>query len=417
MKKRLLLMTLAVSTMALAGCGSSAGEDAAEVENSSAIESSTVEDATEVSAEEKSDVEEASAETTQISEEPVALAAALDPATEYVFGTAALSYEEFYSGDVSSTDSYDAVSSATSKKFEIFSNMNTDYVDETTNAEGYKILGIKNVNVAVPADQADAYAKLNETFEKSAEEPKQFKIVNVDGDKAQYSATVLNVAATVTDAKAELLTGTNWGDYQLNILEDSTSYIRASRDDENAPVAADVEGIIIETKSGLKVGMEHLQSIWVMPYEISFNIEADNSHNTRVKFDNLAELSKLEKEEIVSATFINQNDAYVYTFDPVYVKPVYRDVEVTGTVDDKEGTLTLTGVPADLENTTLSATYIVGQGHDSVRTVIYDGELSRDKVEIDAKALEEAKSAQAEEGRYVVAISSDNFANIAVTVE
>ncbi|MBE5830207.1 MAG: hypothetical protein E7306_00525 [Butyrivibrio sp.] len=417
MKKRLLLMTLAVTTMVLAGCGSSAGEETAEAENSSAIESSATEDTTESSAEEKSESAEATAEATQISEESVALAAALDPNTEYVFGTAALSYEEFYSGDVSSTESYDAVSSATSKKFEIFPNMNTDYVDETTNAEGYKILGVKNVNVAIPADQADAYAKLNETFVQSTEEPKQFKIVNVEGDNVEYSATVFNVAATVTDAKAELLTGTNWGDYQLNILENSTSYIKASREDESAPVAADIEGVILETKSGLKVGMEHLQSIWVLPYEVSFNIEADNTHNTRVKFDNLAELSKLEKEEIVSATFINQNDTYVYTFDPVYVKPVYRDVEVTGTIDEKEGTLTLVGVPGDLENTTLSATYIVGQGHDSVRTVIYDGELSGDKVEIDAKALEEAKSAQVEEGRYVVAVSSDNFANIAVTVE
>ena len=95
MKKKLLLMTLAVTTMVLAGCGSSAGEETAEAENSSAIESSATEDTTESSAEEKSETAEATAETTQISDESVALAAALDPNTEYVFGTAALSYEEF----------------------------------------------------------------------------------------------------------------------------------------------------------------------------------------------------------------------------------------------------------------------------------------------------------------------------------
>ncbi len=392
MKKVSSILALVMATASLAGCGSA--EVASENQQSE----------TEV----QTDVE-----STQIEEEQTAKAA--EPG--YVYGTATLTYAEFYSGDVTSTESYDVVSSATSKKFEIFPNMNTDYVDETTNAEGYNILGVKNVNVAVPEDQADAYAKLNESFVRTEETPSQYKVVNVEGDSAQYSATVFNIAATVTDAKAELLTGTNWGDYQLNILEDSTAYIRSSRDDEGNPINADIEGVIVETASGLKVGMEHLQSIWVMPYEISFNIEADNSHNTRVQFDNISELSKLEKEEIVSVTFINQNDAYVYTFDPVYVKPVYRNVSVTATIDEEAGTMTLGGVPDGLENTTLSATYIVGKGHDAVRTVIYDGELLGESVEIDAKALAEAKSAQAEEGSYSVAISSDNYANIAVTVE
>ena len=402
MKKMSILLALAMATVTMAGCGSAQAANDGQ-ESASVVEASETEVAS-------------VAESTQVEEEQTAQATE-NSDTNYVYGTATLTYAEFYSGDVSSTESYDAVSSATSKKYELFPNMSTDYVDETTNAEGYNILGVKNVNVAVPEDQVEAYSKLNESFVKTEEVPSQYKVVSVEGDSVQYSATVFNVAATVTDAKAELLTGTNWGDYQLNILEDSTKYIRSSRDDEGNPISADVEGIIVETASGLKVGMEHLQSIWVMPYEISFNIEADNTHNTRVKFDNLSELSKLEKEEIVAVTFINQNDAYVYTFDPVYVKPVYRDVTVTATIDEEAGTMTLSGVPEDLENTTLSATYIVGQGHDSVRTVIYDGELSGESVEIDAKALAEAKSAQAEEGRYSVAISSDNYANIAVTVE
>ncbi|MCR5556543.1 MAG: hypothetical protein K6F75_03150 [Butyrivibrio sp.] len=398
MRKRSILMALAIATVSMVGCGS--------------VEAASGDQQTETEVQAEVEVQ-ATDETTQIDEEETAKEA--EP--NYVYGTATLTYAEFYSGDVSSTESYDAVSSATTKKFEIFPNMNTDYVDETTNAEGYNILGVKNVNVAVPENQADAYAKLNDSFVRTEDVPSQYKVVSVDGDNVQYSATIFNVAATVTDAKAELLTGTNWGDYQLNILEDSTAYIRSSRDDEGNPISADIEGIIVETASGLKVGMEHLQSIWVMPYEISFNIEADNTHNTRVQFDNISELSKLEKEEIVSVTFINQNDAYVYTFDPVYVKPVYRDVEVTATIDEKAGTMTLSGVPEGLENTTLSATYIVGKGHDAVRTVIYDGALSGENVDIDAKALSEAKSSQAEEGSYSVAISSDNYANIAVTVK
>lgn len=413
MKKRLLAVSLAVMAFAMTGCGSVPGEVSAEGASTEVSEGANADNAASV----VSNGDTAAAVEATIADQEVALAAALDPNTEYVFGTATLTYAEFYAGDVSSTESFDAVSSATAKKYEIFPNMSTDFVDETSNAEGYNILGVKNVNVAVPADQAEEFAKINDSFAKADEEPAQYKIVSVENGQAQYSATVFNIKDTVTDATAELLTGTNWGDYQINVVENSTKYIRSSREDEDLPIGTDIQGVIVETADGLKVGMEHLQSIWVMPYEISFNIEADNTHNTRVKFDNLSELSKLEEKEIVSVTFINQNDAYVYNFDPVFVKPVYRDVKVTGAVDEKEGTLALTGVPEGLENAQISVTYIVGQGHDSVRTELYNGVLEGETVAIDGAALSEAKSAQAEEGRYSVAISSDNYANIAVTVE
>ena len=400
MKKRVLAAVLAVAALSMVGCGSES------------VVSEADETTGEVSAEASV---ESDAESTVIEDEETAAGAALDPNAEYVYGTATLTYAEFYSGDVSNTDSYDAVSSATAKKYELFTNMNTDFVDETTNADGYNVLGVKNVNVAVRADQLDEYKSLNDSFAESGSTPSQFKVVNVENGKAEYSATNFNVADTVTDADVELLTGTNWGDYQINVIEKSTSYLRNTREDEGFAVSADVQGIIVETKSGLKVGMEHLQSIWVQPYEISFNISADNSHNSHISYDNLTELDKLENESIVSVTFINQNDAYVYNFDEVFVKPVYRDAKVTATVDEAAGTVALTGTPADLENAAVTVTYVVGQGKEAVRTVVYDGE-ALDAVTLDADALKEAKKDQAEEGNYTIVISSDNFANIAVEV-
>lgn len=401
MRKKVLAAALAVATLSMVGCGS---------ENTAA-------ESEDVSAEASAEVSEESAvEATAIEEEETATGTALDPNAEYVYGTATLTYAEFYSGDVSSTDSYDAVSSATAKKYELFTNMNTDFVDETTNAEGYNVLGVKNVNVAVRADQLDEYKSLNDSFVESDTEPSQFKVVNIENGKADYSATSFNVADTVTDAEVELLTGTNWGDYQINVIEKSTSYLRNTREDEGFAVSADVQGVIVETKSGLKVGMEHLQSIWVQPYEISFNISADNSHNSHVSYDNLTELDKLENESIVSVTFINQNDAYVYNFDEVFVKPVYRDIKITATVDENEKTVSFTGIPDDLENAAVTATYVVGQGKESVKTVVYEGEAS-DTVTLDADALAEAKKDQTEEGTYTVVVSSDNYADIAVEVE
>lgn len=414
MKKKILGMIMMTAVaLAAAGCGSS---EAADVQANADNNANT--EAADGGAEAVSSLEEEqAAQDVTVEEEAVPLAAQLDPNTEYVFGTASLSYADFYAGDVSSTDSYDVVSSATAKKYEIFPNMDTDYVDETTNADGYHILGVKNVNVAVPKDQVSEYAGINETFtEAGAEAPSQYKIVSVEGGKATYSATVFNVADTITDAEVELATGTNWGDYQLEISETSTAYIRNTREEGDFAIDSNVYGVILETESGLKVGMEHLQNIWVMPGEVAFNISADNSHNSRMVADNLPELDKLEKENIVAATFINQNDAYRYEFAPVYVKPVYRDVELVGVIDEEKGTFTTSGIPEDLENPTLTVTYIVGKGHDAVRTVIVDGEAAAESV-IDTEALSEAKNSQEEEGRYTAVIESDNYANISVKVE
>ncbi|SDB19239.1 hypothetical protein SAMN02910298_00874 [Pseudobutyrivibrio sp. YE44] len=354
-------------------------------------------------------------ESVEVAEEKVESSSALDPNVEYVFGTATLSYAEFYSGDVSSTDSFDAVTSATTGKSEIFPNQETDFVDETTNADGYHITGVKNVNVAVPADQVEEYAKLNESFVKNeGEEPKQFKVVSIEDGVATYSATNFEVADTVTDADAQLETGVFWGDYQLDVIETSTSYIKNTREDGDFKIDGNIQGIILETKSGLKVGMEHLQSIWVQPYEIAFNISADNSHNPRMVFDNLPELDKLEKEEIVSVTFINQNDSYVYTFDGVYVKPVYKDAKVTGKVDESSNSMALENVPTDLGNPKVTVTYTVGEGREAVRTVVYEGDYA-DKVEFDKDAFSEAKAAG--EGTYSAAVSSDNYADLSVEVK
>ncbi|MBO5622236.1 MAG: hypothetical protein J5959_11485, partial [Butyrivibrio sp.] len=123
MKKKLLTMSMAVMTAMLAGCGSQAevtevGAPESSVEASE--ESSAAVDESSVGAS-----DEANAEATTVEDEETPLAAALDPNTEYVFGTATLTFAEFYAGDVSSTDSYDAVSSATAKKYELFENMST----------------------------------------------------------------------------------------------------------------------------------------------------------------------------------------------------------------------------------------------------------------------------------------------------
>ena len=293
------------------------------------------------------------------------LAAFASAEEDAVYGTATLTYAEFYSGDVSSTDTIDAVTSATTGKSGTFKNTVSDFVDEQTNKDGYHLTGIANVNVAVPAADVEAYKAINPTFVEAAEAPAQYKPVTIEDGKAVYGATVFNVATTVTDADIEVVTDSHWGDYQINILETSTKYIRNTREDADFTVNSNVLGIIVETESGLKVGMEHLQSIWVQPYEISWNVSVDNTHNDELVYDNIPELDKLMGEKVVKVTYINTNDAYEFVFDGAYLPIKFPSslavenarsadgktaVTVTGLVDDYAPAYAVEGLEVTVEN-------------------------------------------------------------------
>ncbi len=330
---------------------------------------------------------------------------------DLVYGTATLTYGEFYAGDVSSTDAYDAITSATNTKYGTLKNAYTDFVDAETNADGYHILGVQNVNVAVAASDVEAYTAINPTFTVLEEEPAQYKLVTVSNGKAAYSATQYNVVQTITNATAELQTGSVWGDYQINVTDpEGVSILRNSRDD-NFPVNSYIQGIILETASGLKVGMEYLQSIWVQPYEVSFNVSKDNTHNTHItQWDNVAELDKLEGETVTKITYIMPDGVYVYEFAGIYIKPIYTGT-VSGTVAADQSVLTLNQLPEGLENAVLTVTYTIGSGREATKVEVYSGAVA------ETVALDVAKMTEAGEGGVIsAAIGSDNFATINVTL-
>lgn len=336
---------------------------------------------------------------------------------EVLYGTASLTYAEFYAGDVSSTDSYDAISSATNSKYSIMSNIYSDFVDADTNADGYHILGVKNVNVAVKASDYAAYRAINPTFALTGSTaPSQYKTVTVSGETASYSATKFNVADTVTNASAVLQTGSTWGDYQINVTDpEGTTYLRNSRADEGFAINSGIQGIILETKSGLRVGMEYLQSIWVQPYEVSFNVTADNTHNTHIaEWDNLPELDKLVGETVTGITYIMQDEAYVYTFDGIYIKPIYND---SISAEFGEGLKTITLGTSDFskfENGKLTVTYTVGSGRSAQKYTVLNADLVTGTAtyNLDLSLIAEAE----EGGTYSVSINCDNYADFTVSI-
>lgn len=339
-----------------------------------------------------------------------------DAASEnLVYGTATLTYAEFFSGDVSSTDSFDAVSSATTSKYEIMPNMDTDFVDETANADGYHITGVKNVNVAVSEADYEAYQACNPTFVPAeGEAPAQYKVVTMEDGAAVYSETHFNIADTVTDATAELVTGGTWGDYQINVADGAAAHLRNSREDE-FDINSEIQGIILETESGLKVGMEHMQSIWVQPYEVSFNVLDDNTHNTTIAaYDNLTELSKLVGETVTKITYIMPNAAYVYEFDGIYIKPLYTE-EVTASVSEGYDAVTLSISDfGDFENGKLTVTYTLGSGRNKEITTLLETALvdGTDTYTLDVSALAGLDAG----GTYGAIISSDTYADVTVAL-
>lgn len=324
-----------------------------------------------------------------------------------LYGTATLTYAEYYAGDVTTTEYYgvDGVTTATVSKYSTLKNTYSNYSAEKT--EGYNILGVLNVNVAVDAGDYEAYRKLNPTFRVSAVAPMQYKKVDIVNGKAVYSATHLNVADTVTDAAAVLKTGSTWGDYEIDVYESSTSYIRNTRDDGSFAINSYVQGTILETESGRRVGMEFLQSMWVQPWEISFNVTEDSAQNAHiVGWDNLPELSKLVGEKITRIIYLMPDSTYVYEFEGIYIKPAYPEsTQVSAAFAEGSAEVVITGIPEDLKDVTVSVIY--GSGRQKV-TVADSAAIVNGKVTMD--------SVYDSTQTYTVKISSSNYADISASV-
>lgn len=74
-----------------------------------------------------------------------------------IYGTSNLTYKEFYSGDVSSTDSFDVVTTASTSKYSVLSNAWTDYEEESAEAAGgYSGTITKSVPLDLNAIPSDA---------------------------------------------------------------------------------------------------------------------------------------------------------------------------------------------------------------------------------------------------------------------
>ena len=327
------------------------------------------------------------------------------------YGKTTLSYTDFYKSGSYDSTVYDSVTSATTKKNQIFANADTTTPDEN----GYKINGVKNVSVRVgdkdyveakileaagelPSDGVYAKAAGIVLNESPSDEVAQYKALSSSGTYGKWQ--IADAAQTkVTDATATLKTSSRRGDYVIKVNETSTKYLRNSKEGDFA-VAANVQGVILKTKSGKTVGLRHLQEIWVKPYELAFSKDAG-----------------LQGETITEITYIIPEGRYVYSFaDGIYVKKQATDAmkeAVTATFENKN-TVKVTGLDK-FKNPMVSVYYVTGSGKNPKTT--YMAEETTVTVGVDGSAtvtFADEKAAQAGK-EYTVKVTSDDYADLTTT--
>lgn len=327
------------------------------------------------------------------------------------YGKTTLSYTDFYKSGSFDSTVYDSVTSATTKKNQLFANADATTPDEN----GYKINGVKNVSVKVgdkdyveakileaagelPSDGVYAKAAGIVLNESPSDEVVQYKVLSSSGSYGKWQ--IADAAQTkVTDATATLETSSRWGDYVIKVNETSTKYLRNSREGDFA-VAANVQGVILKTKSGKTVGLRHLQEIWVQPYELAFSKDAG-----------------LQGETITEITYIIPEGRYVYSFaNGIYVKKQATDAmkqAVTASFENKN-TVKVTGLDK-FKNPKVSVYYVTGSGRNSKTT--YMAEETAVTIGEDGSAavtFVDEKVAQAGK-EYTVKVTSDDYADLTTT--
>ena len=211
------------------------------------------------------------------------LTAAKNALDKYVYGTANLSYADFYYGELNNVKEdttldltsdkaasyresgmYDAVSSATTNKYKNY--FSSTYSEDNTSEQGGSIIGIKDVNIAVPtslyenakkaiSDNKECSNKLLEiisSMKLSDTTPSEYKILNGDGTlTAMKSEVIEDTSDTLT-----IKTQSSYGQYEVDPVTSENSPL------SNLDAKKSLLGIIVEDEDGTKYGMEHLENIY-----------------------------------------------------------------------------------------------------------------------------------------------------------
>ena len=298
---------------------------------------------------------------------------------KYVYGTANLSYADFYYGELNDVKEdaeinldvedkaasyrergmYDAVSSATTNKYKSF--FSSTYSEDNTNGQGGSIIGMKDVNIAVPtslyenakkaiSDKKECSNKLLEiisSMKLSDTTPSEYKILNGDG-------TLTAMKSDVTEDTSDTLTiktQSSYGQYEVDpVTSENSPLSKLSAKDS-------LLGIIVEDKDGNKYGMEHLENIWVGgKFAFAVTDGFKEKHGNTIDYKRH---ESLQGKTIKKVTYLVKDDADIMINTDLKCKTLAGSDSIKATANDnfKDGatvSVDTTAVPSG-SNYTLSS--------------------------------------------------------------
>ena len=298
---------------------------------------------------------------------------------KYVYGTANLSYADFYYGELNDVKEdaeinldvedkaasyrergmYDAVSSATTNKYKSF--FSSTYSEDNTNGQGGSIIGMKDVNIAVPtslyenakkaiSDNKECSNKLLEiisSMKLSDTTPSEYKILNGDG-------TLTAMKSDVTEDTSDTLTiktQSSYGQYEVDpVTSENSPLSKLSAKDS-------LLGIIVEDKDGNKYGMEHLENIWVGgKFAFAVTDGFKEKHGNTIDYKRH---ESLQGKTIKKVTYLVKDDADIVINTDLKCKTLAGSDSIKATANDnfKDGatvSVDTTAVPSG-SNYTLSS--------------------------------------------------------------
>ena len=174
--------------------------------------------------------------------------------------------------------------------------------------------------------------------------------------------------------------------------QDSTKYLRNTRNDADFEVNSGIQGMILETTDGGKYGMRHMSEMWLQVYEVAFAKDAG-----------------LAGKIVNKITYIMADGAYVYEFaNGIYIKPQATETMVVSPEFADSIHIKLANLDK-YNNPKVSVFYTTGVGHASKTTY-----LAQDVAAANGVVTLDSTVARPENETYTVKVSSDDYADVSV---
>ena len=243
-------------------------------------------------------------------------------------------------------NTYDAVTSATAKKWTKQAGTYTSEADENG---GGKILGVKGVEVAIEKNLYNSLLADKEsgktsgtlgslfdsfTVNEDQNEPQAYKELYADGT---LSATVSQKAEVdLSNVTPSISTDTKYGDYEIDMdgldLGDDTVF-----------------GAVVTMKDGKQYGMLHLENIWKGGKELAWSVgvKTQESSGSTLRYTPYVETSGATIAEV---TYLTNTGIYsAHSADGLYLPKKHTATITAEDTDVTAGTanVTITDLPED----------------------------------------------------------------------